>query len=112
MVTRNTEGKIAKIEGDFILLLTGYEQDSEFLKKLGLKLEGDEKAPVINDNCESSISNVFIIGTAIAGCQTNGAKHYIETSHIHINKVLKKLGINDYPEFFNSIIRPIEEREN
>jgi thioredoxin reductase (NADPH) len=68
---------------DDVLLQIGYEQDDTLFRMFDVACEGEQNAPVFNpDTMESSVPNVFIAGTAIAGTQQR-YKAYIETSHGH-----------------------------
>ena len=100
----NSPSNHLELSHDFVLLLTGYEQDPNLFINANIELIGDNCTPYINsDTCESNIDGIYIIGTAVAGSQKNGAKHFIETSHIHINKVLKNMGVSNYPEYAQGI---------
>jgi len=110
--TNDDAKPIKKIDCDYTLLLTGYAQDSSLFEQTGIKLTGKAKKPEINNETnETNVKNAFIIGTAVAGTQIDGAKHFIETGHIHINRVLRKLGIKEYP-LYSGNIRNEDEREN
>ncbi len=101
---------VTEVPADFVLLLTGYVQDGRLFESLGIELCGDEKHPQHDLNTmETNVPGVFVIGTAVAGSQTR-AKHFIETSHIHINRVLRAFGVTDYPDHSENL-RPVEDRE-
>lgn len=74
---------------DFVLLMTGYRQDSSLFESLGLRLEGPGKRPWVHqDTMETSLPGVFVAGTASAGTQMAGVKAFIETSHIHVERIV------------------------
>ena len=105
-----TPGGSRDISADFVLLLTGYIQDSSAFQQLGLKLEGEEKHPSHDPKTmETNVAGIYVIGTAVGGTQVR-AKHFIETAHIHVNRVLESLGVRDYPDYSENL-RPAEERE-
>jgi len=106
----NTEGKAESIPTDCVLVLTGYRQDPSLFSQLGIHLEGVENAPNFDPTTmETNIPGAYVIGTAVAGSQQR-AKHFVETSHIHVNRVLSSLGFSDYPDY-SAKLRPVEERE-
>jgi len=91
-VAREGQGEVFRQRAERVLLLTGYEQEKGLFESLGLTVEGEEKSPVLNQKTmESSIADVFVIGTAIAGTQTGGVKEFIETSHVHVERVVQAI---------------------
>lgn len=83
---------VQKVETDLVLLLTGYEQDSELFRQAGVELEGPGRRPVLNpDTMESSVKGLYVAGTAIAGTQSSGVKEFIETTHVHVERILAAL---------------------
>jgi len=87
------DGNIS-LENDFVLALTGYMPNFEFLEKLGIELSDDEKKlPKYNpDSMESNVSSLYLAGVICGGMETH--KWFIENSRIHskliINSILKK----------------------
>ncbi|MCB0352827.1 MAG: NAD(P)-binding domain-containing protein [Bdellovibrionales bacterium] len=91
-VVFNSEDKTFKESFDEILLLTGYRQDPSLFEQIGIELVGNSKRPKLNEETmESHVKGVFVIGTAVAGSQIGGVKEYIETSHVHVDRVIQKL---------------------
>ncbi|AWK06004.1 YpdA family putative bacillithiol disulfide reductase [Flavobacterium crocinum] len=80
-------GKIT-IENDFVLALTGYKPDLNFLEKMGIQLSDDElKIPVYNsETMETNVEGLFLAGVVCGGMQTH--KWFIENSRIHANMIL------------------------
>jgi len=79
------------IPADFVLLLTGYEQDQSLFHQLGIKLVGEDRKPKLNlKTMETNIPNVYVAGTAVAGSQTR-TKVFIETAHIHTDRIVAAL---------------------
>ncbi|MCH9648361.1 MAG: NAD(P)-binding domain-containing protein [Deltaproteobacteria bacterium] len=84
-----TENGSFEVPADFVLLMTGYRQDSSLFEGLGLRLEGPGKRPWVNPTTmETSLPGVYVAGTASAGTQMAGVKAFIETSHIHVERIL------------------------
>ncbi|WP_347053656.1 YpdA family putative bacillithiol disulfide reductase [Flavobacterium olei] len=75
-------GKVA-IENDFVLALTGYKPDLDFLEKVGIQLSNDElKIPQYNpETMETNVQGLFLAGVVCGGMQTH--KWFIENSRIH-----------------------------
>lgn len=80
-------GKIT-IENDFVLALTGYKPDLNFLEKMGIQLSNDElKVPVYNpETMETNVIGLFLAGVVCGGMQTH--KWFIENSRIHANMIV------------------------
>lgn len=80
--------KVIGLPFDFVLLCTGYQADTTLFRQLGIDLLGIEQAPRYDpDTMESNVPGVFVLGTAAGGTQSK-YKHFIETSHAHIPKIL------------------------
>ncbi|MFB9080396.1 YpdA family putative bacillithiol disulfide reductase [Flavobacterium procerum] len=86
-------GKIT-IENDFVLALTGYKPDLDFLEKIGIKLSDDElKIPVYNsETMETNVKGLFLAGVVCGGMQTH--KWFIENSRIHANLIIDYISAN------------------
>ncbi len=79
------------IPADFVLLLTGYEQDQSLFEQLGIELVTDDRKPKIClKTMETNVPNIFVAGTATAGSQQR-TKVFIETSHIHVDRIVAAL---------------------
>jgi thioredoxin reductase (NADPH) len=84
------------LENDFVLALTGYTPDFEFLERVGIELSEDEKRlPNYNpETMETNINGIYLAGVICGGMETH--KWFIENSRIHakiiIKDILKKKG--------------------
>lgn len=80
-------GKVT-IENDFVLALTGYKPDLNFLEKIGIQLSNDElKIPVYNpETMETNVEGLFLAGVVCGGMQTH--KWFIENSRVHANMIV------------------------
>ena len=77
---------------DFVFLLTGYDQDPALLRQIGVALEGECQAPVLDpDRYEASVPGLYVVGTAVAGSERTGVTQFIETSHLHVERVVAAL---------------------
>ncbi|MEX0314588.1 MAG: YpdA family putative bacillithiol disulfide reductase [Allomuricauda sp.] len=93
LIIDTPEGEVT-LENDFVLALTGYMPNFEFLKKLGIELSKDDKRlPQYNpDTMETNIDGLFLAGVICGGMETH--KWFIENSRIHapiiMDAILKK----------------------
>ncbi|QIG89370.1 YpdA family putative bacillithiol disulfide reductase [Chryseobacterium sp. POL2] len=78
------------IENDFVLALTGYLPDFQFLKNAGIILEGDADIPVHDDNTmETNVKSLYLAGVVCGGRNTH--LWFIENSRIHAKKIIKHI---------------------
>jgi len=84
------EGKIT-LENDFVLALTGYMPNFEFLRKLGVQLSYDDKLlPNYNpDSMESNVKGLYLAGVICGGMETH--KWFIENSRIHAPLIIESI---------------------
>lgn len=88
---RPVEGERTRYETDFVLLQTGYEADMSLLAGAGVALHGEAQEPHYNpDTMETNVPGLYVAGTAAAGTQTK-FRLFIETSHQHVYKIVKRL---------------------
>lgn len=79
----------AALDPDFVLLLTGYEQDPTLFELAGVELVGERRRPRHNyATMETNAPGVYVAGTASAGTQTGGVKEFIETAHVHVDRIV------------------------
>ncbi|MGN7810957.1 YpdA family putative bacillithiol disulfide reductase [Flavobacterium sp. 22076] len=80
-------GKVT-IENDFVLALTGYKPDLNFLENIGIQLSNDElRIPAYNpETMETNVEGLFLAGVVCGGMQTH--KWFIENSRIHANMIV------------------------
>src|SRR5690554_5364526 len=79
------------LQNDFVIALTGYRPNFEFLKKLGVQLSNDGKMlPSYNPNTmETNVSGLYLAGVICGGTETH--KWFIENSRIHAEIILKHI---------------------
>ncbi len=84
-----------RLSNDFVLALTGYMPNFNFLEKLGIHLSKDEKRlPQYNpDSMETNIDGLYLAGVICGGMETH--KWFIENSRIHakviVHSILEKI---------------------
>jgi len=91
----NTPEGVVTIENDWVLAMTGYQPNLEFLEKLGIKLSNDEvRKPVYDETSyETNVKNIFIAGVICGGMNTH--RLFIENSREHAEKIIQKIA-NEY----------------
>lgn len=68
VIFRDGDGNINEIENDFVLALTGYLPDFDFLGKAGVLLEGESMVPHHNDHTmETNVSGLYLAGVVCGG---------------------------------------------
>ncbi len=84
------EGKIM-IENDFVLALTGYRPDLDFLSKMGIRLSADEKKiPEYNpETMETNVKGLYLAGVVCGGMETH--KWFIENSRVHARMIVNSI---------------------
>lgn len=84
------EGEIT-IENDFVLALTGYRPDLEFLSKMGIHLSDDEKKiPEYNpETMETNVKGLYLAGVVCGGMETH--KWFIENSRVHAGMIVNSI---------------------
>ncbi|MEX0361800.1 MAG: YpdA family putative bacillithiol disulfide reductase, partial [Allomuricauda sp.] len=91
IIINTPEGEL-NLQNDFVLALTGYMPNFEFLEQLGIELsDDDKKLPNYNPNTmETNVEGLFLAGVICVGMETH--KWFIENSRI------------DAPIIINSIV--------
>ncbi|HLG38502.1 MAG TPA: YpdA family putative bacillithiol disulfide reductase [Chitinophagaceae bacterium] len=79
---------IITLENDWVLAMTGYQPNLNFLGKTGIRLSDDEiKTPEINpDTHETNVKNIFLAGVICGGMNTH--RLFIENSREHAEKII------------------------
>ena len=82
---------LVTLENDWVLAMTGYQPNLDFLKKLGIHLSDDEvRKPFYHeDSYETNVKNIFIAGVICGGMNTH--RLFIENSREHAVKILQTI---------------------
>ena len=85
--------ELHEIENDFVLAMTGYLPNFEFLKNSGIELQGECLKPLYNEaTMESNVPGLYLAGVVCGGKDTH--LWFIENSRIHaeiiVNHILNK----------------------
>lgn len=90
VIFKDKEGKIREIENDFVLAMTGYLPDFDFLKNSGIDLQGECLNPVYNpETMETNIENLYLAGVVCGGKDTH--LWFIENSRIHAEMIIRNI---------------------
>ncbi|SDG63989.1 YpdA family putative bacillithiol disulfide reductase [Chitinophaga filiformis] len=89
------EGMIT-IQNDFVLALTGYQPNFNFLEKVGVTLSRDAKRyPTYNpDTMETNMPNMYLAGVVCGGMDTH--VWFIENSRDHADKIIAHISGKGY----------------
>jgi len=85
---------IINLKNDFVLALTGYMPNFDFLIKMGIKLSEDEKRlPNYNpETMETNVEGLYLAGVICGGMETH--KWFIENSRIHAKMIMNHITTN------------------
>jgi thioredoxin reductase (NADPH) len=91
-VTTDEGAEPLEVEADVVLLMTGYEQDPALFRQVGVTLKGEARQPTFDpETMETDVPGLFVAGTASAGTQLGGVREFIETTHVHVDRILAAL---------------------
>ena len=87
----NTLSGKETLKNDFVIALTGYKPNFDFLIKLGVNLSTDGlKLPQYNpETMESNIKGLFLAGVICGGMETH--KWFIENSRVHAKIIVENI---------------------
>jgi len=79
------------IKNDWVIAMTGYQPNLDFLGKLGIHLSEDEvRKPTYDEaSYETNVRNIFIAGVICGGMNTH--RLFIENSREHAEKVIQTI---------------------
>ncbi|MET3500153.1 thioredoxin reductase (NADPH) [Mucilaginibacter rubeus] len=83
------EGLIT-IPNDFVMAMTGYKPNFEFLKKLGIILSEDKFIPQYNpETMETNMPGLYLAGVVCGGLDTH--LWFIENSRVHADMIINDI---------------------
>ncbi|MCH2489467.1 MAG: YpdA family putative bacillithiol disulfide reductase [Flavobacteriales bacterium] len=93
VIIKTSEGT-ATIPNDFVLALTGYRPDFDFLEKMGVRLTQDaNRFPEYDEKTmETNVSGLYLAGVICGGMETH--KWFIENSRVHADIIVKHISDN------------------
>jgi thioredoxin reductase (NADPH) len=82
---------VETIENDYVIALTGYQPNFDFLRRVGIQLSDDALLqPSYNpDTMETNLPNVYLAGVVCGGMNTH--VWFIENSRDHADKIVKAI---------------------
>ena len=81
---------VKEIANHYVFALTGYHPDFDFLRALGVRLDGKDMLPVCDAGClESNVAGVYLAGVIVAGSRTN--EIFIENGRFHGRQIAADL---------------------
>jgi thioredoxin reductase (NADPH) len=90
VVLRTPEG-IREIANDWVLAMTGYHPDFDFLERVGISCADDPARTPVYDEAtfETSRPGVYLAGTVCGGYRTN--RWFIENGRFHARQIAKHI---------------------
>lgn len=81
------------IENDWVLAMTGYQPNLDFLRRMGITLSKDEVSrPTYNeDSYETNVKGIYLAGVICGGMNTH--RLFIENSREHAEKIITDIKI-------------------
>lgn len=90
MIFKDENHTVHEIENDFVLAMTGYLPNFEFLRNSGIELQGDCLNPFYNEETmETNVPGLYLAGVVCGGRDTH--LWFIENSRIHANLIVKDI---------------------
>lgn len=87
----DTPGGRLTLENDFVLAMTGYQPDFQFLSATGIEInDSSNRAPAFDpESFESNIKGLYLAGVVCGGMDT--ATWFIENAREHPNKIIRHI---------------------
>lgn len=100
LVVRHRSGETVSLDNDFVFAMTGYRPDLEFFHAIGVRLDPEDRRPLIDkDSYQSNVAGVYLAGVVVAGMFTSEV--FIENGRFHgkvvvdhITEQLKKRAVS------------------
>lgn len=82
---------IFTVENDWVLAMTGYKPNLQFLQQSGIKISEDNVCkPDYNEkNYETNVKGIYLAGVMCGGLNTH--RLFIENSRVHAEKIIKDI---------------------
>ena len=80
-----------EIPADFVIKAIGFNADMTLCQQMGVSINKNIQGPDFNsDTMETTIPGLYVVGTITGGTQKRFIV-FIENSHIHVEKVIKRI---------------------
>lgn len=87
-IVLETPGGRKVLDNDFVLAMTGYHPDAEFLRSMGIEVAPDTMEPAHDPaTLESNVPGIYLAGAIISGRMTN--RIFIENGRFHGEQIFK-----------------------
>ena len=81
------------LENDFVLALTGYHPNRDFLLKMKMQVDPETYIPAHNpDTLESDAAGIYLAGAIVSGKMTN--RIFIENGRFHGGQIFRSLALD------------------
>lgn len=82
---------VVTIDNDWVIAMTGYQPNLNFLARLGIRLSADEiqKPEIVEETLETTQSRVFLAGVICGGMNTH--RLFIENSRTHAPQIMARI---------------------
>lgn len=85
-----TPNGLVELENDFVLAMTGYHPDSNFLRQMGIQVDTETHIPSHDpETLETNVPGIFLAGSIVAGKMTN--RIFIENGRFHGGQIFRHL---------------------
>jgi thioredoxin reductase (NADPH) len=90
VIIQTSEGEIS-LENDWVIAMTGYQPNLDFLRKMNIKLSDDEvmKPWIDEETFETNVHNIYLAGVICGGMNTH--RLFIENSREHAEKIIRTI---------------------
>jgi thioredoxin reductase (NADPH) len=90
VVVETPQGQVS-LKNDFVLALTGYRPDLDFLRSIGVQIgEPPDCCPAVNlETLETNVPGVYLAGVVVAGNRTH--EIFIENGRFHGREIARDL---------------------
>ncbi len=79
-----------ELKNEYVLAMTGYHPDHNFLRKMGVEIDEETGRPIHNtETMETNISGIYIAGVIAAG--NNANEIFIENGRLHGEQIAQAL---------------------
>jgi thioredoxin reductase (NADPH) len=92
-----TPDGVMTLANDFVLAMTGYLPNFNFLEKLGVICSADaNKTPEYSEAMETNVPNLYLAGVVCGGMNTHTL--FIENSRVHAVKIIDDIKTKEQPK--------------
>ena len=86
----NTPAGVVTVANDFVLAMTGYSPDTDFLGAHGITFDADTQRPYTDPvTLESRRKGIYLAGVLVAGMHTN--EIFIENGRFHGGQIAEAI---------------------